>query len=150
MIGIDTSFLVAWAIPEHPDHTTCRQISSEAARQGRAFGLTPGILAEFIHVATDPRRFSRPLTMSEALHITEFWTQAAEVTLLRQDSAVSHQWMSWLDQHQLGRKRLLDTLIAATWHIAGITEILTLNPADFTIFAQFTPLPAPKSKATSP
>jgi len=43
----------------------------------------------------------------------------------------------------VGRKRLLDTLIAATWHHAGITEVFTLNPADFVIFANFTCRPDP-------
>ncbi|MCX6868308.1 MAG: hypothetical protein NTV46_19300 [Verrucomicrobia bacterium] len=38
----------------------------------------------------------------------------------------------------LGRKRLLDTLIAATWHHAEIQEVFTLNPADFNIFDAFT------------
>ena len=45
--------------------------------------------------------------------------------------------MKWLGDHQLGRKRLLDTLIAATWHSAGIREICTLNPRDFTVFSVF-------------
>jgi len=142
MIGIDTSFLIAWAIPEHPDHSTCRQLSHDAASQGRTFGLTLGILAEFLHVATDPKRFSKPLTLAEAIHIADFWAQAAEVTLLSQDSATSQQWLHWMQQHRLGRKRVLDTVIAATWHQAGITGIYTLNPADFTLFAHFTPHPA--------
>ena len=28
-------------------------------------------------------------------------------------------------------------LIAATWHVAGIQNIYTLNPKDFTVFQQF-------------
>jgi hypothetical protein len=30
-------------------------------------------------------------------------------------------------QLRFGRKRLLDTLLAATWREAGVTQILTLN-----------------------
>jgi predicted nucleic acid-binding protein len=141
MIGLDTSFLVAWAIPEHPLHDTCRALSDQAARAGRQFGLTPGILAEFIHVATDPRRFEKPLSMADALRLAQFWAQAVEVSLLRQDPPATAQWLHWMERYQLGRKRLLDTLIAATWHTAGITEIFTLNPGDFTIFQHFTAYP---------
>lgn len=141
MIGVDTSFLVAWAIPDHPDHAQCRRLSAEGARQGRRFGLTLGILAEFIHVVTDPRRFQRPLSVVEAAQFADFWAQAEQVTLLQQDGAVSQHWLLWMTRHQLGRKRLLDTLIAATWHSAGITEIYTLNPADFTVFECFVVLP---------
>lgn len=142
MIGIDTSFLVAWAIPEHPQHAACRTLSTEAVQAGRVFGLTPGILAEFIHVATDPRRFSQPLPMAEALRLARFWAQAVEVSLLRQDALVTEQWLLWMERFQLGRKRLLDTLIAATWHTSGISEIYTLNPADFVLFGHFTAFPS--------
>jgi predicted nucleic acid-binding protein len=146
MIGLDTSFLIAWAIPEHPDHITCRQLSSEAASNGRTFGLTLGILAEFLHVATDPKRFSKPLTMADAIHLADFWAQAAEVALLPQATDTCHQWLHWMHEHHLGRKRVLDTLIAATWQSAGITDIFTLNPSDFTLFGQFNAYPAVNKK----
>ena len=37
----------------------------------------------------------------------------------------------------VGRKRVLDTMLAATYRSAGITSILTLNAADFTVFGEF-------------
>lgn len=46
--------------------------------------------------------------------------------------------MIGIDTNILVRKRLLDTLIAATWWSAGIREVFTLNPADFRIFDGFT------------
>lgn len=33
---------------------------------------------------------------------------------------------------------MLDTMLAATFRGAGITSILTLNAADFTVFGEFT------------
>lgn len=47
--------------------------------------------------------------------------------------------------HGFGRKRVLDTMMAATYRSAGITSILTLNGADFAVFGEFScpgPLPA--------
>jgi hypothetical protein len=38
----------------------------------------------------------------------------------------------------LGRKRLLDTLLAATYHQAGVQSLLTTNPGDFVVFGVFT------------
>ncbi len=143
MIGIDTSFLVAWAIPEHPDHQQCRNLAEEAAANQETFGLTNGILAEFIHVVTDSRRFSRPLGMSAAIEIASFWARATEVRFLPQKQDVSRQCLAWLAEFSLGRKRLLDTLIAATWHVAGIQDIYTLNPKDFAVFQRFTAHPPP-------
>jgi hypothetical protein len=39
---------------------------------------------------------------------------------------------------QLGRKRLLDTIMAATFHVAGIQSVVTLNRSDFGLFGCFT------------
>ena len=141
MIGIDTSFLVAWAIPEHPAHQECRRLAEEAASDQRTFALTSGILAVVIHVVTDSRRFARPLEMEAASAMARFWTNATEVRLLPQGQDVTRQWLDWLAEHRLGRKRLLDTLIAATWHVAGIRDVYTLNPNDFTVFRKFTAYP---------
>jgi len=46
---------------------------------------------------------------------------------------------SWLRQHLLGRKRLLDTPLAATYYAAGVTRLLTLDMGDFDIFGVFQP-----------
>ena len=39
--------------------------------------------------------------------------------------------LEWLQRHQLGRKRILDTQLAATLWSAGIQRLVTSNPADF-------------------
>jgi hypothetical protein len=53
------------------------------------------------------------------------------------DEGATQQFLDWLKQYSLGRKRLLDTLLAATYHQAGITSLLTTNPADFAVFGVF-------------
>ncbi|PAW75529.1 MAG: hypothetical protein B9S38_01250 [Verrucomicrobiia bacterium Tous-C4TDCM] len=137
MIGLDTSILVAHAIAEHPRHEASRQWLDEEIASNRTFAITSGILAEFIHIVTDGRRFETPLAMSDALDRAEYWSEAREVTLLAADDGVNALWLKWLADFRLGRKRLLDTLIAATWHGAGVSEICTLNPRDFTVFEVF-------------
>ena len=59
MTGLDTSILVAHAIAGHPLHREVRQWIGQAVTQGQTFALTSGILAEFIHIVTDGRRFER-------------------------------------------------------------------------------------------
>lgn len=137
MIGLDTSILVAHAIAEHPQHEASQRWLDEQIAENQSFAVTSGILAEFIHIVTDGRRFETPLAMSEALERAAFWSEAREVTLLAADDAVNALWLQWLADFQLGRKRLLDTLIAVTWHAAGISEICTLNPRDFKVFDVF-------------
>lgn len=137
MIGLDTNILVSRVVPDHPSHgQVCECIDSLLAEE-KKLALTSVILSEFIHIVTDAKRFQNPLTMTEALEWAEFWSQAEETVMIHPDHKAHVQWLHWLREHRLGRKRLLDTLIAATWHSAGITEIYTLNPSDFKIFAVF-------------
>jgi hypothetical protein len=52
------------------------------------------------------------------------------------EAAVNH-FCEWPFRRRLGRKRLLDTMLAATYYTSGITRIDTLNPADFAAFGCF-------------
>jgi len=64
--GMDTSFLVSVEVMEHPDHDAARATLSRLLAARDRLALAPQILAEFIHVVTDSRRFSQPLGMAEA------------------------------------------------------------------------------------
>jgi predicted nucleic acid-binding protein len=46
-------------------------------------------------------------------------------------------WIEWLREHRLGRKRLLDTMLAASACTQGISTIVTNNEKDFKIFERF-------------
>ena len=72
-----------------------------------------------------------------AQRLAEQWWTAREVIQVFPDDAATQQFLAWLRQFSLGRKRLLDTLLAATLHRAGIASILTTNPADFAVFGMF-------------
>ena len=60
--------------------------------------------------------------------------------MLAADIAVA-RFHRWMRDHQLGRKRVLDTLLAATYRAAGVTSLLTLNASDFTVFGEFACVP---------
>lgn len=40
-------------------------------------------------------------------------------------------------EHRLGRKRLLDTLLAASYHRAGVRRIATTDWRDFAVYGVF-------------
>lgn len=71
--GFDTSFLVAAEVAEHPDHDGVWQRIRELKEQGNRFALTALVLAEFVHVVADGRRFTMPLTMGQALAEVRAW-----------------------------------------------------------------------------
>ena len=58
--GFDTSFLVAAEVAEHPDHEGVWRRIRELKEQGDRFALTAPVLAEFVHIVTDARRFKMP------------------------------------------------------------------------------------------
>ena len=73
----------------------------------------------------------RRATSSRLPH--RFW-QSSSISL----PTATRQFLAWLHQFSLGRKRLLDTLLAATYRQAGIQSLLTTNQADFLVFGVFT------------
>ncbi len=136
--GLDTGFLVAAEVAEHPAHAGTRSQLAHLLAAGDRLALAPQVLAEFVHVVTDPKRFTRPLEMSDALRLAQQWWTAREVDQVFPNDAAMRQFLDWMQRHRLGRKRLLDTLLAATYRSAGADSLLTLNSADFAIFGGFT------------
>ena len=138
MHGIDTTFLVQIELREVPGHAAAKAWLDRQLMGGPpAFALAPQILTEFIHVVTDPRRFSHPLTMADAVDRAQIWWDAREVKPVFPSTESVHLAMNWLAEHRLGRKRLLDTELAATYHANGVISLLTLNPSDFEVFGLF-------------
>jgi predicted nucleic acid-binding protein len=147
--GLDTGFLVAAELLEHAEHVAARDTFARLLAGGDLIAIAPQVLAEFIHVATDPRRFSLPLDITAARQVAEQWWTASDVVQVFPDDAATKQFFSWLQQFALGRKRLLDTLLAATYLQAGVQSLLTTNPSDFGVFGVFTCI-TPKAAGTNP
>jgi predicted nucleic acid-binding protein len=135
LAGIDTDFLVALTICEHDAHRSavaCRD--RHRAADGR-FALAPQVVAEFLHVVTDPRRFSRPLSMEIAVGKALEWIEAREVTLIAPDVDSLRLFTSMMIERRFGRKRILDTMLAAACLEAGIHDLITGNAEHFRDFA---------------
>jgi predicted nucleic acid-binding protein len=135
--GIDTGFMIAAEVIEHPRHSSARELLGSIISQGHRFALAPQVLAEFIHVVTDSKRFSTPLSVDVARRIASDWWESADVDQVFADSAGIGRFLEWHQRHQLGRKRLLDTLLAATYFEVGVTRVCTTNGKDFETFGVF-------------
>jgi predicted nucleic acid-binding protein len=136
--GLDTSFLVAVEVSSHDEHAACRSRLQKFLKAEDQFALAPQVLAEFIHIVTDPKRFSAPLTMELANERAEIWWNATEVIHAFPTAESTLLFLGWVEEFKLGRKRLLDTMLASTLQGGGVTSVLTLNRNDFTIFGSFT------------
>ena len=133
--GVDTTFLVELEIREAAGHQRAREyLSREVLDAGGTLALAPQVLAEFVHVVTDPRRFQVPLSMESALSKADAWWRAAEVGQVLPGPAAVTLFMHWMHRYGLGRKRILDTLLAATYAASGVRRILATNARDYRIF----------------
>lgn len=135
--GVDTSFIIQLEVAGHPKHRAARRVRDTLLDRGDAFALAPQVLAEMIHIVTDPRRFERPLSMGRARARAEAWWTAEEVVHAMPTEHTSPQFLAWLREHDLGRKRLLDTLLAATYCTNDVRSIVTSNARDFEVFDCF-------------
>ena len=136
--GLDTSFVVAVEVTAHAEHLRARRLMDRVLSAGDGLALAPQVLAELIHIVTDPRRFESPLSVDAARERAERWWNAAEVVSAFPGESTAPLFLSWHRKHGLGRKRLLDTLLAATYFSNDVRSILTTNARDFRAFGHFT------------
>lgn len=85
--GLDTGFLVAAEVLEHAEHVAARDTLARLLAAGDLIALAPQVLAEFIHIVTDPRRFAHPLDMTAARQLAEQWWTARQAVLVFPDDA---------------------------------------------------------------
>jgi predicted nucleic acid-binding protein len=135
--GLDTTFLVHAEVRETSGHEQARAWLRARLDGGEQMALAPQTLAEFVHVVTDPARFSKPVPMDAAVARAREWWTAREVVQVHTNATSVALFADWMREFRLGRKRVLDTLLAATYWSHGIREIVTSNGRDFAIFGCF-------------
>lgn len=96
--------------------------------------MAPQILQEVLHVVTDGRRFDPPLEMAATVDALRRLWESAEVERLVPGPRVFPRTLELLQQHELGRKRILDTALAATLEEAEVHHLATFNAGDFRLF----------------
>jgi len=136
-------------VREHAAHADARATLARVLSAGDVIAIAPQVLAEFIHVVTDPRRFTQPLDMNAARRVAEQWWTSSDVVQAFPDAGAVRQFLTWLQQFSLGGKRQLGMLLAATYRQAGIQSLLAANQPDFLVFGVFTCI-APKGIGTNP
>jgi predicted nucleic acid-binding protein len=136
ILALDTDVLVSWVMAGAPRHRAAVQLVDIEARQRDAgLAIAPQVMHEFLHVATDPRRFENPLSMPEGLRWARNLWSAKEVVRIVPAPGVLDRTLELLERHRLGRKRILDTALAATLELAGVRRLATFNPGDFRPFS---------------
>jgi predicted nucleic acid-binding protein len=135
MTGLDCNILVQLAFADHVANAKTIALVQAEVQRGEHLAVPALVVAEFLHVATDPRRFAPPLTMDEAIGWVEDFLKNPAVSVLEPNSASVGQMLVWLRRFKLGRKRILDTQLVSVLNACGVRRLLTSNHADFSVFS---------------
>lgn len=121
-----------------PDHASVRGYLLEHLAAGCTLIVTPLVMHELVHVLADPRRFEPPIAMAEALAIARSYLDRDNVDWLAVNEDVVRVTFELMDRHALGRRRIADTILAATLMVHGVTDLATCNTRDFQVFDALT------------
>lgn len=134
-VGVDTDFLVRLSIAAHPGRDAAVELRDRHLDAGDRFALAPQVITEFVHVVTDARRFTKPLNTNKALAIAKNWCDADDVEPLFPSTDSMSRFFELMKKHKLGRKRVLDTALAATLISADVKHLITGNATDYSVFS---------------
>ena len=137
MTGLDCNILVQLVLRDHPANAATIAAVQAEVKRGNRLVFPSLVIDEFLHVITDARRFNPPLTMIEALDWVESFLANPAVSLLEPTPESLRQTLEWMRKFNLGRKRILDTHLAAVFYTAGVRRLFTVNVADFAVFKVF-------------
>jgi predicted nucleic acid-binding protein len=137
MIGLDCNILVQLAMTDHPASARTIEAVRTEIKQGTKLIVAPLVATEFLHIVTDERRFAPPLSMTEALDWLKKFLAHPSIEVLTPSQASLDRTTEWMRPHHLGRKRILDTHLAAILQVGGVRRLMTSNPRDFATFAAF-------------
>ena len=104
MTGLDCNILVQLALQDHPANAaTVAAVQAEVQRGSRL--VFPALVVdEFLHVITDERRFSPPLTMTEALDWMETFTASPAVCVIEATPESVRQTLRWMREFKLDER----------------------------------------------
>ena len=136
-IGIDTSWLIEVSLGEHSRYAAARATLKRIEKEAETLALAPQVLNEFVHAVTDGKRFRNPLSVSSSIEVAEAWWNGESIQRIFPTPASVSLGFQWMRAHDLGRKRILDTQLAATFYEYGIRQILTSNFMDYRVFGCF-------------
>ncbi len=133
--AIDTNVVLSWMVKGAPHHAETGVFLRRELESGRRIALLPLVLHEYVHVVTDGRRLARPLSMEAALGDAEaLWNSFDVLRVLPGEGTVTRT-LELMRRWGLGRKRILDTALAATLEEAGVRRLATFNVGDFAVFS---------------
>jgi predicted nucleic acid-binding protein len=134
-------------MPAMTEHVAVRAfLLNQLQNSSSTLVLTPSVLHEFIHIVTDSRRFDPPVSMPEAIAIARLYLGRRNIECIVTDESAVLEAFALLEKHNLGRKRIADTLLVATLLGNDVRELVTCDLDNFRVFERLT-LVDPRAEA---
>lgn len=131
-VAFDTNILIYAHCSDFPEHLPSLSTIERSLRApDTRVNLTVGILHEFLHIITDARRFKSPPAMSTAVQMVRGYYGRTNVRILDTSESDLLNALTLVTDHNLGRKRLADTILASTLRRHGVRAFYTRNVRDF-------------------
>lgn len=138
MTGIDTTWLVDLEVKESPRHEGAIRLFHEWREdRNTMLCIYHHVFLEFLHVVTDTARFEKPLAVDQAIERIWFWVEQERVRVIYPTDTSLKRCLMWLSAFRLGRKRLIDTQMAAAYAEEGVTRIWSADSGGFAVFGCF-------------
>jgi len=132
-IFLDTNTLVRANIQTAPRHPEALQVLRKLRRVNAKLWISRQVLREYLAVVTRPQTFMQPLDSAKAASRAIYFQ--AHFRLAEDNARVMRELLSLMKSIPLGGKQIHDANIIATMQVYRITQLLTLNPVDFTRFS---------------
>ncbi|HEY6945648.1 MAG TPA: PIN domain-containing protein [Candidatus Acidoferrum sp.] len=130
---VDTNILLRIARRSDPQHKAVDAALGRLAEHGTTLYYTLQNIAELWNVMTRPIT-SNGLGLSAAETDREVQAIEAGMSLLADNAAVYQEWRKIVVKHNVSGVRVHDARLAAAMYVHGVTNILTMNVADFSRF----------------
>ena len=143
---VDTGVWLRLFDRSDPEHAAIRAALRSLRTNGHTMAACPQNIAEFWNVSTRPA--SARGGYGKSVATTELRVQFIErnARVLDESAAAYRQWRELLGEHQIQGLAAHDARLVSMMGVAGISQILTLNVADFARYPGIVAL-APKAVA---
>ncbi len=137
MVFLDTNILVYAINIDSASHLSAASLIKEIGAGTLKTCMSPQILCEFFATVTNPRKFRRPLTPTEASDAINSYMESDIYLLYLKDSTIKLT-LDMAIRHQINGTEIFDTQIVATMLENGVRTIYTANVSDFKKYSGIT------------
>lgn len=137
MIGLDTNILVHAHRQDSPWHAEARTAVESLASSGRAWCIPWPCVSEFLAIVTNPRVFSPPTPLRDALAVVDGWLECETLVMISETPGSWPVMRGVYEDARLAGGQVHDGRIAALCIQHGVSELWTAD-RDFSRFGDLT------------